>query len=76
MNGKGGETVSKNGSREERAHLRELAIKTLEAYRNLNAVAANAAYAGGAGNGDGLARASELLESVLSELKGATKISS
>jgi hypothetical protein len=66
--------MSNNGPREERARLRELAAQTLEAYRNLNSVAASAAYAGNSQpNREGLARAGELLEAVIAELKGTVK---
>ena len=55
---------------EERDRYRELASQTLEAYRNLNTVAAEASFGrNGSVDGAGLARASELLESVLAEIE-------
>jgi hypothetical protein len=52
--------------------MRSLAVRTLEAYRALNEAAADAALPARARRGsDGLARAAELLEGVLEELKDA-----
>jgi len=66
--------VAKKQVREERDRFRELASQTLEAYRNLNTVAAEASFGRDGGvDGDGLARASQLLESVLAEIKGTPK---
>lgn len=66
--------MAKKHVREERDRLRELASQTLEAYRNLNTIAAEASFGRNGGiDGDGLARASELLESVLAEIKGTPK---
>jgi len=66
--------VGKKQVREERDRFRELASQTLEAYRNLNTVAAEASFGRDGGvDGDGLARASQLLESVLAEIKGTPK---
>ncbi len=66
--------MSKNGSGEQREWLRELASRTLEAYRRLNAVAANAAYAkDGKPDTSGLSQAGELLEEVIAELRGTVK---
>lgn len=68
--------MSNNGSGDDRARLRELASRTLEAYRNLNAVAASAAYAqDGTPDTSGLVRAGELLEEVIAELRGTVKSS-
>lgn len=68
--------MAKKQTREEQDRYRELASQTLEAYRNLNAVAAEASFGRNGGvEGDGLARAGELLESVLAEIKGAPKSS-
>ena len=66
--------MSKKQVKEERDRLRELACQTLEAYRNLNTVAAEASF-GRNGNvdGEGLARAGELLEAVISEIRSTTK---
>lgn len=60
--------------RTDKERLRDLARQTLEAYRSLNTVAAEASFGrnGGAKN-EGLTRAGELLESVVSEIKGASK---
>lgn len=66
--------MAKKQVREERDRFRELASQTLEAYRNLNTVAAEASFGRDGGvDGDGLARASQLLESVLAEIKGTPK---
>ena len=68
--------MGKRQAREVSDRYRELASQTLEAYRNLNTVAAEASFGrNGSVDGDGLARASELLESVLSEIKGTAKSS-
>lgn len=59
-------------TRERQRRLRSLAVRTLEAYRALNEAAADAALPIRARRGsDGLARAAELLEGVLEELKDA-----
>lgn len=66
--------MAKKQSREERDRYRELASQTLEAYRNLNTVAAEASFGrNGSLDNEGLARAGELLESVLAEIKGTSK---
>jgi hypothetical protein len=50
--------------------VRDLAGRTLEAYRELNTVAAEAAYRdNGKASSESLARASELLEGVLSVIR-------
>lgn len=62
-------------SKAEQKRLRELARQTLEAYRELNAAAAESAFVRSDGpNGESMARAGELLESVLAELRGASKV--
>ena len=59
----------------ERRRLRELARQTLEAYRELNAAAAESAFSRGDGpNGENMTRAGELLESVVAELRGTAKV--
>jgi len=66
--------VSKKQVKEERDRLRELACQTLEAYRNLNTVAAEASFGrNGSVDSEGLARASELLEAVISEIRNTAK---
>ena len=62
--------LAKNRTKDDQTRLRDLAGRTLEAYRELNSAAAEAAYrdAGKIG-GESLARAGEILESVLSSLK-------
>lgn len=66
--------MSKNGLNGNRSQLRELASRTLEAYRTLNMAAAEASYVGSAKpTGGSLARASELLESVVTEIKGTSR---
>ncbi len=68
--------MSKKQIKEERDRLRQLACQTLEAYRNLNTVAAEASFGRNGGvDGDGLARAGELLEAVIAEIKSTTKSS-
>ena len=58
----------------ERKRLRDLARKTLEAYRELNAAAAEASLIGKKGpNGDSMVRAGDILEGVLAEIRGTTK---
>lgn len=58
---------------QDKARLRELATQTLEAYRSLNTVAAEASFAGNSDtNGEGLNRAGKLLETVIAELKTTT----
>lgn len=60
--------IQRNKERQER--LRSLARQTLEAYRVLNETAADCALpARVRKNGDGIARAGELLEQVVAELK-------
>lgn len=69
--------MSKKQIRDERDRLRELACQTLEAYRNLNSVAAEASFGRNGGvEGDGLARAGELLEAVIAEIRDTAKTSS
>jgi hypothetical protein len=59
---------------DDKVRFRELACQTLEAYRSLNTVAAEASLLGHQQpDGDGLARAGELLESVIAEIKGTAK---
>lgn len=67
--------MSKKQMTEEKIRLRELASQTLEAYRSLNSAAAEASTAHGESRrgGDGLARASELLESVVTQIKGGPR---
>jgi hypothetical protein len=66
--------VSDKRSVEEKQRLRELAARTLEAYRNLNSAAARAVYTGnGPAGGEGLKRAGDLLESVLAEMRPSGK---
>ena len=56
--------------KERQERLRALAGQTLQAYRALNEAAADASLPARARkNGDGLSRASELLERVLADLK-------
>jgi len=65
-----GEALSKNRT-DDKVRLREMARQVLEAYRSLNSVAAEASLLGHkTPNGEGLARAGELLESVITEIKG------
>jgi hypothetical protein len=62
-------------SKAEQKRLRELARQTLEAYRELNAAAAESAFVRSDGpNGESMVRAGELLESVLAELRGTAKL--
>jgi hypothetical protein len=64
--------LSENHVRKDQARLRDLARRTLEAYRSLNAAAARAAFSRNAGsNGDGLVQAGELLEAVIAEIKAS-----
>jgi hypothetical protein len=64
--------LSKDPSLPETLRLRELAGRTLEAYRRLNTAAAAAAYSdNGRQRGEEVSRAGELLEKVVAELKGA-----
>jgi hypothetical protein len=64
--------LPKNHS-QDKARLRDLATQTLEAYRSLNTVAAEASFAGNStSNGEGLDRAGKLLETVIAELKTKT----
>lgn len=66
--------MSRNGPDRKRSQLRELASRTLEAYRTLNSAAAEASYVGSAKPpGNSLARASELLEGVVTEIKGTSR---
>lgn len=60
--------------RTDKERLRDLARQTLEAYRSLNTVAAEASFGrNGGAKSEGLSRAGELLESVVSEIKGTSK---
>lgn len=62
--------MSRSRTKDERVHLRELAGRTLDAYRELNSAAAEAAYQeSDKAHKESLARASELLEAVLASLK-------
>jgi len=61
-------------SKAEQKRLRELARQTLEAYRELNAAAAESAFVRSDPNGESMIRAGELLESVLAELRGTAKL--
>lgn len=64
--------MSKDQRNRDQLRLRELAGRTLEAYRRLNTAAAEAAYSkNGDLKGEELSRAGELLEKVVAELKGA-----
>lgn len=64
-----------NNSKAEQKRLRELARQTLEAYRELNAAAAESAFVRSGGpNGESMVRACELLEAVLAELRGTAKL--
>jgi hypothetical protein len=66
--------LSKNGTKEQKVWLRDLAVQTLEAYRNLNSVAADAAFVRNAkAHTTELNRASEILEAVIAEIKGTSK---
>jgi hypothetical protein len=66
-----GKVLSTKQLKDEKVRLRELACRTLEAYRNLNTVAAEASLLGSdKPNGEGLTRAGELLEVVIAEIKG------
>lgn len=66
-----GKVLSRKQLKDEKARLRELACRTLEAYRNLNTVAAEASLLGNdKPDGEGLTRAGELLEVVIAEIKG------
>lgn len=63
--------VRNERSREECRRLRELARRTLEAYRSLNQAAAAAAFVGNREpDGERLSRAGELLEGVIAEING------
>ena len=62
----------KNRLKEQGLHLRELARQTLEAYRNLNEAAAEAAFSrSGSVNGARVERANEILEEVVAGIKQA-----
>lgn len=62
--------MAKTRTKDDQTRLRDLAGRTLEAYRELNSAAAEAAYRDdGKLGGENLARAGEILESVLSSLK-------
>ncbi len=64
--------MTKNRLKEQGLRLRELARQTLEAYRNLNEAAAEAAFSrNGSVNDASVERASELLEEVVSGLRQA-----
>ena len=64
--------MSRKSNTREKARFRELAERTLEAYRKLNSAAAEASFPRGRQvKGEELTRASELLESVVAALKGA-----
>jgi hypothetical protein len=66
--------LSKNGTKEQKVWLRDLAVQTLEAYRNLNSVAADAAFVRNSKpHTTELNRASEILEAVIAEIKGTSK---
>jgi hypothetical protein len=61
-------------TKEQKVWLRGLAVQTLEAYRNLNSLAADAAFVRNSKPGTTeLNRASELLEAVIDEIKGTPK---
>ncbi len=63
--------MSESQLKDEKARLRELARKTLEAYRKLNSAAADASFARERQlNREPLKSASELLEGVVAEIKG------
>ena len=64
--------MTKNRLKEQGLRLRELARQTLEAYRNLNEAAAEAAFSrNGSVNRASVERASKLLEEVVSGLRQA-----
>ena len=67
--------MSKKGLEGNRSQLRDLAARTLEAYRTLNTAAAEASHVGGSSkpNGNSLGRATELLEAVVTEIKGTNE---
>ncbi len=66
--------MSKKQMVEEKIRLRELASQTLEAYRRLNMAAAEASTAQGeTRRGDGLDKASELLQSVVTQINGTPR---
>ncbi|UCC74562.1 MAG: hypothetical protein JSV86_08440 [Gemmatimonadota bacterium] len=59
----------------EQKRLRELARRTLEAFRELNAAAAESAFVRSKGpNGESMVRAGDLLEAVIAELRGTAKV--
>jgi hypothetical protein len=65
--------LAEGRSLSEKARLRELARRTLEAYRKLNSAAAQASFARNpAPNGDPLADVSEVLEGVLADIRGTS----
>ncbi len=62
-------------SKAEGRQLRELARQTLQAFRELNAAAAEAAFVRGESpNGESMVRAGDLLEAVIAELRGTAKV--
>ncbi len=62
--------ITKNRLKEQGLRLRDLARQTLEAYRNLNEAAAEAAFSrNGSVNGTSLERATEILEEVVAGIK-------
>jgi hypothetical protein len=63
--------LQKNPRKDEQARLRELARRTLEAYRQLNSAAAAFSFENNKRpSNDNLTRAGELLEAVVAEIKG------
>jgi hypothetical protein len=63
--------VKNERMRKEGLRLRELARRTLEAYRKLNEAAADAAFVGNRElNGESVSRAGQLLEGVIAEING------
>ncbi|UCF20371.1 MAG: hypothetical protein JSU87_02905 [Gemmatimonadota bacterium] len=64
--------MSKRDTQADKTRIRELAQRTLEAYRKLNSAAAEAAFSRSRKNeAEDLTRAGELLEAVVADLKGA-----
>ncbi len=64
--------MSKNNTKNDKARIRELAQRTLEAYRKLNSAAAEASFSRSRKTeAEDLTRAGELLEAVVADLKGA-----
>jgi hypothetical protein len=59
----------------EQKRLRELARRTLEAFRELNAAAADMAFVRSTGpKGENMTRAGDLLEAVIAEIRGTAEV--